>query len=390
LPNYEAPIDTPETELEKFIKADYPSHLLKIAELENFINISKQSTKIIDETDISGAALWDYIEPEVQDEIKAQLEGLKSVSAVKDSLRTELKSLASHTWESHKETLSGTEHERYKHYETMMLGSEPKIRDQKDLLSVKSDILDAEEVYEMLALEKMRMTMAAAICSPEEKPLKEAEAFEIMGEEYSLIKSQMEHLEKTLETDWLKSVPGEGIMNPAVGKTLICPEIAARMKTEPSEEQLKALEDTYKHMADRRGEEHSLRDKNTEKTGFCVASMQFLEMGKKAKFMNAFKSIRDTSKEKIEEIKENAQETPDEIETPDEVSTEASMLKRGLDSIKSGVGKAIKGSPGILAAQIWIMTKNKANKEYSGHYGRQDDLVSFTKELGLARIDDPL
>lgn len=386
--------DAPETELEKFVKADYPSHLLKIAELENMINLSKQSVRIIDETDISGDQLYDHVEAEVQDEVRAQLEGLKSISAIKDSLKTELKSLASNAWESHKETKLGTENERYKHYETMILGNDPKIKDQKDLKTVKDDILGAEEVYEMLTFEKMRMTMGASLCSPEEKPQKEMEAFEVMGEEFSLIKSQMEHMEKMLEIDWLKSVPGEGIQDPAKGVTLICPELLARMDGDPSDDQIRVINEAYDIMAKKRDESLNNRDKIAEKTSFCLASMQFLEMGKKAKFMNAFKEIRNVSKEKIEEIKggiqndelANLEETP----TPDENESKKELLKEGLQSVKAGVGKMIKACPAVLAAQIWVMTKAKSKDEYAGHYGSMSDIVQYSRELGLARIDDPL
>jgi hypothetical protein len=388
LTSLEPPLDTPETEIEKFIKADYPSHLLKIAELENFIQISKQSTKIIDEADVSGSTLWDYIEPEVQDEIRSQLEGLKSTSAIKESLQTELKSLASKTWESHKETKPGTENERYKHYEAMILGKDPSIKDQKDLRSVKEDILNAEEVYEMLTFEKMRMIMGATTANVEEKPKREMEAFEVMGEEFSLVKSQMEHLEKMLEIDWLKSVPDEGIQDPAKGKVLICPEIATRMQGEPSDEQIKMLEEVYSHMANRRGEATSERDKLTEKTAFCLASMQLVEMGKKSKYMNLFKDIRLATKEKIDGIKENSVEESQQPE-PDEVDPKMSLFKRGLEATKRGTGKAIKSCPAILATQIWLLTKNKANTEVAGHYGSMEDHIRFMKEIGLARIDEP-
>jgi hypothetical protein len=395
-PGVDSSMEFAETEIEKFIKSDYPSHLLKIAELENFINISKQSTKIIDEADVSGSSLWDYIEPEMQDEIRSQLEGLKSVSAIKESLQTELKSLASDTWESHKDTKPGTESERYQHYESMLLGKDPKIKDQRDLKSVKDDILNAEEVYEMLAFEKMRMIMATSTCPPEEKPNHEKDAFEVMGEEYSLAKSQMDHLEKMLEIEWLKSVPNEGIQNPAKGESLICPEMLARMDGEPSEEQIKVLEDTYGHMAKKRTEEDTQRDKMTEKTAFCLASMQFLEMGKKAKYMNAFKEIRNASKEKIENMAgkngvDNLKESEEslEIPEPDENAPQKNLARRGLEATKRGVGKMIKSCPAILAAQIWVMTKNKSQQEFSGHYGSMEDHVRFMKEIGLARIDDP-
>lgn len=399
IPGFEPPINTPETEMEKFIKADYPSHLLKIAELENFIKISKQSTKIIDEADVSGASLWDFIEPEVQDEIKSQLEGLKSTASIKDSLKTELKSLASHTWESHKETKPGTESDRYKHYETMILGKDPKIKDQIDLQSVKADILDAEEVYEMLTFEKMRMVMSSYTSKPEEAPMKEKEGFEVMGEEFSLIKSQMDHMEKLLEIDWLKSVPDEGIQEAAKGQILICPEMAARMDGEPSDEQIKVLEEVYSHMANKRTEGGTNRDKLTEKTGFCLASMQLLEMGKKAKYMNVFQEIRKASKEKIEDILKTADKSTPGLE-PDEareaIESKADkeggvrgMLKSGMSKVKGGVGKMIKGCPAVLAAQLWVMTKDKSSKEFSGHYGSLDDHHHFMKELGLGSIDQP-
>jgi hypothetical protein len=388
LPNIYPPLDTPESELEKFIKADYPSHLLKVAELESFINMSKQGTKIIDETDVSGASLWDYIEPEVQDEILSQLEGLKSTAALKDSLKTELESLVSGTWESHKETKSGTENQRFEHYEAMLLGKDPKIKDKRDLRSIKDDILKAEEVHEMLTFEKMRMVMATTTCPLEEKPLKESEAFDVMGEEFALIKSQMEHLEKMMETDWAKCIPEDGIIDPAKGESLICPEMATRLEGNASQEQIKALEEAYVTMAGKRFPGTNGRDKLAEKTAFCLASMQFLELGKKAKFMNAMKDIRSVTKEKIEDLEKNEGPTPPPL--PDELDPKKEMADKGAERASKGIGRMIKACPAVLAAQIWVMTKDKSKTEYSGHYGSMADAVQFAQQVGMSRIDEPM
>lgn len=390
LPQVHPPLDTPESELEKFVKADYPSHLLKVAELENYIKLSKQSTKIIDETDITGAALWDFIDPEVQEEVQSQLEGLKSTAALKESLSTELQGLMSNTWQTHRETKPGTESERFQQYEAMFLGKEPRIKEKRDLGTLKDEILSVEEIHEMLTLEKLRLIMSSLTCKPEEKTNKEKEGFEVMGEEFSLVRSQIDHLEKMLEVDWLKSVPEEGISDPTKGESLICPELLARMKGKPSKEQMDSLNQAYSLMADKRFEGTNSRDKLAEKTAFCIASMEFLEIGKKAKFMNSMMQIRAVSEEKIED-KLNGVGAPKEVEsTPDELEKQKEMASEGIKKAGKGVAKMIKACPAILAAQLWVMTKNKSANEYSGHYGSMADSAQFAQQLGLSRLDEPM
>lgn len=382
--------DAPITEIEKFVKTDHPSHLLKVAELEKFIEIAKQSTKIIDETDISGATIWDYISEDDKEEISRQLEGLKSTAALKDSLEAEMSSICYETWESHKDAKSGSEKERYERLENLLLGPEPSTKEQAELRVVKSDILKTEELYEMLGMEKIRLVMSAATAKDADKLEKEKQAYEVMGDEYYLIRNQMEHMEKCLTMDWLKCIPDEGIRTPMNGKALLSPELSTRMDGEASEEQISALEENYEWMAYNRKENVSSRDILAEKTAFCLAAMQVVEMGKKAKYMEVSKQINKTAKEKSQEARFSSDESvPPPI--PDEYLKPKENMKDGAQRTGAGVGRMLKQWPQMLAMHIWAASKAKAKTEQTGQFSSMEEHLNvMMKVMNMQRIDDPL
>jgi hypothetical protein len=382
--------DYPPTEIERFVKADHPSHLLKVAELERFIEIAKQSTRIIDETDISGAAIWDYISEDDREEINRQLEGLKSTAALKDALEAEMANICSDTWQSHKETKTGSEKERYERLENLLIGPDASTKEQAELRQVRSEILKTEELYEMLGMEKIRLVMNAATAPDELKLEKEKNAYEVLGNDYYLIKNQMEHMENCLKKDWLKCMADEGITTPLSGKALIGPELSTRINGEPSEEQIKALEESYSWMAFNRKENHSSRDSLAEKTAFCLSAMQVLELGKKAKFINVAKEINMVAKEKAQEAKLLGRD-PVPPPIPDEYLNPKENLKEGANKAGGGVGRIIGQWPQMLALHIWAASKTKAKQEQFGQYSSMEDHVKVMSQIMNAqRIDEPM
>lgn len=392
-PSHGAPNPNAElTEIERFIKADHPSHLLKVADLERFIEIAKQSTKIIDETDTSGSALWDFISEDDREEITRQLEGLKSTAALKDALETEMSSLCSETWSAHKEAKAGSEKERFERLETLLLGPDASMKEKAEMKGHKNTLLKAEELYEMLGMEKIRLVMTAETAPKEEALQKSKEAYEVMGEDFYLVKNQMAHLEKCLEMDWLKCIPEEGIREPLSGKALVSPEILTRMKGEPSDEQIKALEDAYEWMAFRRSTEATSRDKNAEKTAFCCASMQILELAKKSKYINIFRDIQGVTKEKSAEAKllgRNKEAVPPPL--PDEYKSGKDNMKEAGGRAGGGILRVLKQYPAVLATQLWVLTKTKASKEHFGQYACQEDAWKFLQgDMHITRIDEPM
>jgi hypothetical protein len=379
------------TEIERFIKADHPSHLLKVAELERFIEIAKQSTKIIDETDTSGSALWDYISEDDREEITRQLEGLKSTAALKDALETEMSSLCADTWSAHKSAKAGSEKERFERLENLLLGPEASLKEKAEMKGHKNTILKAEELYEMLGMEKIRLVMSATTASKEEKLQKEKEGYEVMGDDFYLIKNQMNHLEKCLEMDWLKCIPEEGIRTPLSGKDLISPEILSRMNGEPSEDQIKAIEDAYQWMAFKRNPDMTSRDKVAEQTAFCLAAMQVLELGKKSKYINVFREIQSVSKEKSQEAKLLGRNEPVPPPLPDEYKDGKENMKGGGAWAGGGILRVLKQYPAVLATQLWVMAKGKASKEHFGQYACQEEAWKFLQgDMHMTRIDEPM
>jgi hypothetical protein len=387
-PNPEAEI----TEIERFIKTDHPSHLLKVAELERFIEIAKQSTKIIDETDASGSALWDFISEDDRDEITRQLEGLKSTAALKDALETEMSSLCSETWSAHKMAKAGSERDRFERLENLLLGPEASLKDKAEMKSHKTTLLKAEELYEMLGMEKIRLVMTAETATKEDALQKSKDAYEVLGEDFYLIRNQMAHLEKCLEMDWLKCIPEEGIRTPLSGKELISPEILNRMRGEPSEEQIKALEEAYQWMAFKRSPGMDGRDKTAEKTAFCLASMQVLELGKKSKYINVFRDIQGVTKEKAAEAKllgKDKEAVPPPL--PDEYQSGKDNMKEAGGRAGGGILRVLKQYPAVLATQLWVLAKTKASKEHFGQYSCQEDAWKFLQgDMHISRIDEPM
>jgi hypothetical protein len=387
-PNPDAEI----TEIERFIKADHPSHLLKVAELERFIEIAKQSTKIIDETDTSDTSFWDFISEDDREEITRQLEGLKSTAALKDALESEMSSLCSETWELHKNSKVDSEKERYERLENLLIGPDAPTREKAELKSLKGTLLKTEELYEMLGMEKIRLTMSASLAPKEERPQKEKEAYEVMGEDFYLIKNQMDHLTKCLESDWLKCIPEEGIRTPLSGKELLCPEILSRMEGEPSEAQIKAIEDAYQWMAFKRTTTDTSRDKTAEKTAFCLGAMQLLEMGKKSKYINVFRTIQGVTKEKAEEARLLGRDKePIPPPLPDEYQNSKDNMKGAGEKAGGGIVRIIKQYPAILATKLWILAKTKAKKEHFGQYACQEENWKFLQgDMHIQRIDEPM
>jgi hypothetical protein len=388
----------PLTEIEQFVRTDHASHLLKIAELEEYIKTSQQTTQIIDETDISGATLWDFIPDETKDEILNQLAGLRAIPNVKEALQTEMKGICSDTWDAHKNAKEGTEDIRFERLEGLIIGANPAAREKKDLCSLKSEILEAEEIHEMIALEKTRLTMTALLAPADKKSQREKEATSVMGEEFELIKAQVSWLEEALRKDTANAkAAGEAIgasgfiSEPLQGVALFCPELQNRMENGPSEEQIEAMNKCYAEMAEKRDMEPSDRDKTAEKTAFCIGAMECVEMGKKARFINVLHQIGEVEKEKAKLQGKNPPPLPVAGGVPPPLPPMNAGDKKDKESlIQRGAGRILKQYPQMLAFGLLGGMKHRVMDDIKSHYGSMKDHVDLMDQHGIREMTDAM
>ena len=337
------------SELKRFLLSDHDSHFLKLEELKQYIEDAQRSVSLLDETDHTGARLYDFIPEDAREEIEAQLQRLSNPENIKKSLQTDINSLAPDLWEDHQNIKKALETESARESSALLLGNNPSEKNKERLQALLAEETSQEiqEVSELVCLEKCRVALAALNASPRSLQKKTQEAQMFLGNDFSLLSAQTKHMEALLQKDWETALNGdwaEGvqpIINPTQGKALICPEILAKMES-PSEYQIKILEDMYSNMAYRKDKTSSPEKDEDTKIAFLLASMGLLEEGKKAR-----------SLQKMEVIEKNlAIETPDnpEEETLDpldplddlhklrRVKSREEELKRGLIKTLKGVG----------------------------------------------------
>jgi len=376
--------DAPQTELERFLLSTHPSYLLKRASLEDYLDRSKQSIRIIDETDLSGTHLYDFVPPEIQKEIETQLAAMQNLKTVKETLESEISGFCGGIWSDHKTIKHGKEKEEIEHIQILLLGPSASPEEKKALNSVKRDLTHTSELAEMICLEKCRITTNALLAPTKTQKEREMEAESLLGMEFDLIKAQVSHLERCLNTDWIKCDPQTGIINPTSGPDLICPEIRQRMLNgEPSQPQLDALDHVYSEIARRKTtSERTDREEQNEKISFVLGSMSLLEHGKKAKYTNLLTEIREISLEKPAE--EKTEEEPAPKNWFDRLrNTMKGKLLNAPKPLRDGVGKIIQQWPQLLGMHILSQAKDTDGR----HFGCHEEWVSWLQNSGAMEVD---
>jgi hypothetical protein len=383
-------VDYPNTDIENFMKSDHSSHLIKISDFQEAIEKSKSTIKSLDETDFSGKSLWDFIPEEEKQEIENQLFRLQSPENIRESLEEDISSICGKTWLDYKVVRDGTREENFNHLEKLILGEE---REKENIDSVRPNIESAADIAEMVAMEKARLVILATTCKDGTKAEKEKDAISLLGNDFSLIRSQIEHMKGCLDKDWAKSDPHIGaIIEPTSGKSLICPAILARMEDgEPSPEQIKTLESVYNSMASRRNDDMDQRDRTNETIGFALASMNILEQGKTARFANILSDIRKVSKEdptmknmdpeKKEKLSERLKKLGERIQKS------LGWAKTPLSWTGKGIAKTVKQWPQMLGVVFLGQAKMGLKQEMSSPYGARHEHLKHIQEHGLHAID---
>lgn len=377
-------------ELKRFLLGDHDSHFLKLEGLKQYINDAQQSVALLDETDRSGATLYDFIPEEAREEIEAQLQRLSKPENIKKTLQTDINSLAPSLWEEHKKTKKDLAKEQCQESEALLLGKNTSDKNKERLKDLLADEKSQEiqEICELVCLEKCRVALAALTAPTKSLQKKTQEAQTFLGSDFALLSAQTKHMEALLQKDWetaLKEGLGEGvppIMNPTQGKDLICPEMLSRMDS-PSENQIKMLEDMYSSMAyslPSRKDKMSPREQEEDnKISFLLASMSLLEEGRKARSLQKIETLEQEmlleTPESPEKEEEESLDPLDDLHKLRRVKSREEELKRGLLKTLKGVGhKALAyGATASLhkLKSAWDETDPKV-QEYIQHLQKAD------------------
>jgi hypothetical protein len=355
------------SELKNFLFSDIDSPFLKREDLKKYIEDAQQSVSIIDQTDTSGAKLYDYIPEEQQQEIEAQFERLSDTTNIKEALEKNINSLAPNVWEEHKKMKEELFGANVKESEALLLGpntSEATREQLKDLLADQAS-QNIHEISELTCLEKCRVAMAAITANPKNKLKKEQEAEMFLGKDYTLLAAQVKHMENMLEKDWQAAVQGnlaegkEPVINPTGGKDLICPEILSKMKS-PSKNQIKILEDMYTNMAFRKKGVYDPENERDTKVSFLLGSMSLLEEGRRS---NALEKMESLKQEMLQD-----REIPQEEEEPENTHNQnlkkLHRMKGAEEAIKKGFLTGVKGLLSKASPVIMGYTLRKSQAAY--------------------------
>jgi hypothetical protein len=392
--------DSPEPpeppELKRFLLSDHDSHFLKLEELKQYIADAQRSVTLLDETDHSGAKLYDFIPEEAREEIEAQLQRLSSPENIKKSLQTDINSLAPELWEDHKKIKKALTKEHCQESEALLLGKTTSEKNRERLQALLTDEKSQEiqEVCELVCLEKCRVALAALTASPKSLQKKTQEAQTFLGNDFALLSAQTKHMEALLQKDWQTALEGdwgEGvppIINPTQGKSLICSEILSKMES-PSEFQIKILEDMYSTMAyslpSRQDKAYPKEQEEDNKIAFLLASMSLLEEGKKARSLQKMETLEQEilleNPDSPEKDEEETLDPLDDLHKLRRVKSREEELKRGLIKTLKGVGhKALAyGATASLhkLKHAWDENDPKV-QEYIQHLQKADGQIDHT------------
>lgn len=386
------PMDGPEadipSEIETFFLNRAESNLWKIEKLRKEFEKSQRPIQYIDETDLKTTSLYDYIPKDIQKEIKNQLSMMYDPKNLRESLENEIASACPTLWTSWKVSKKNPNIEEVdKENLSILIFGKQDEETERILKENKTHITKGEELAEVLAMERARMCLSALSSKGTEQLSRTHEAKTILGEDYQLIKKQVDHLNALLEEDWKKSGGGP-IEHPTTGKELICPEIIKAMNDNPCQQQIDILEKAYTFMAKRKLE--GTDDKKTKENrdiAFVLASMAMLSIGKKAKAVNTLSLTRQLSnpnlsekerKELLERVKKVGISTFHVIKKLGKIP-----LKAFYSLTKATANGLIRHWPMIACVALWRRVQND-DKDLYGH-GREN--VSLAEELRMSDLN---
>jgi hypothetical protein len=228
-----------------------------------------------------------------------------------------------------------------------------------------------------LGLEKARIVSKALLADEKNAGERELDAERVLGGEFTLIAAQVRHMERTLEGDWLNREEGDIMLQMTEGEDLLAPEWGPHMEGKISEEQKKILENTYMNCASTRKENETGRDKDLRRMSFTLAAMECLEIGKRNKVANALGTLRKLQGKDME---------GQEVSEEDQEALSQMMRKRGAEMAGKGAKASAGGLGGILGSWPQMLFLGAASLAYrqakildSGHYGNQEEWISFLK-----------